>query len=73
MWLSLVHVVQSSVGGAGDVQEVQKRLRLLQDYLSSYASCNVPVVHTTLMGMSATMDMLHDYLLECIALQMQEV
>ncbi len=58
-------------GGQQKVGEVQRRLHLLQEYLSTYSSSNVPVVCTSLVDMGATMDMLHDYLLECIALQMQ--
>jgi hypothetical protein len=53
------------------VREVQRRLHLLQDYLSDYSDSNVPVVSTSLVDMNATMDMLHDYLLECISIQMQ--
>lgn len=55
----------------GEVAEVSRRLRLLQEYLASYSACNVPVIRTSLTDITVTIDLLHEYLLECIALQME--
>lgn len=49
---------------------IQGRMEKLQDYLISYSDCGVPVFSTSLRNMKATINQLHDYLLECIALQM---
>lgn len=58
-------------GSLSAQQGIRRRLRVLQDYLVGYAACNVPVVHTSLMDMASTIDMLHEYLLECISTQME--
>ena len=52
------------------LHQIQERLELLQEYLVSYSDCGVPVFSTSLTNMKSTINQLHDYLLECIALQM---
>ena len=45
-------------------------MQILQDYLNTYSHSGVPVFSTSLTEMKSTMNKLHDYLLECIAIQM---
>lgn len=52
------------------LSEIEGRLQALQQYLVSYSDCGVPVFSTRLTDMKSTMNKLHDYLLQCIALQM---
>ena len=52
------------------MKKTRERMQLLQDYLNSYSDSGVPVFSTSLIEMKSTMNKLHDYLLECIAIQM---
>lgn len=52
--------------------EVLGRLRLLQSHLCSYAQRSVPVVNLDLANFNDTLDDLHDYLLLCIQMALEE-
>lgn len=52
------------------LRDMQARLQLLQQYLVSYSEWGVPVFNTSLIDMKTTLNKLHDYLLQCIAIQM---
>lgn len=69
--LRLLSAEQIGAQGPADISRYQQNVRHLEDYLTSYAECNIPVLKTSLPEVSATADLLHDYLLECIALQWQ--
>ena len=45
---------------------VKRRATALQDYLGAYADSSVPLLRTDLLSLTATLDCLHDYLLDCI-------
>lgn len=59
-----------AAGGHSDPAELLDKMQQLQDYLCSYASCNVPVVDSKLSEVAAAVDQLHDYLLQCIHIAM---
>lgn len=65
--------VSSETSGAPlDRKEVLSRLRLLQSHLCAYAQRSVPVVNLHLANFNETLDELHDYLLLCIQLALEE-
>lgn len=49
-----------------------ERLRVLQSHLCSYVQRSVPVVKVDLANFSDTLDRLHDYLLLCIQMAMEQ-
>ena len=55
-----------------DTKEVLSRLRLLQSHLCAYAQRSVPVINLNLANFNDTLDELHDYLLLCIQLALEE-
>ena len=55
-----------------DSKEVLSRLRLLQSHLCAYAQRSVPVINLNLAHFNDTLDELHDYLLLCIQLALEE-
>ena len=62
----------SSQGSLQSSSEVLGRLRLLQSHLCSYAQRSVPVVNLDLANFNDTLDDLHDYLLLCIQMALEE-
>jgi hypothetical protein len=52
--------------------EILGRLRLLQSHLCSYAQRSIPVVRLNLANFNDTLDDLHDYLLLCIQMALEE-
>lgn len=61
----------SEAQGASANSKVLERLGVLQAYLGSYATRNVPVVPVYVSGFQETLDQLHDYLLQCIEMSME--
>ena len=59
-------------GAQLDSKEVLSRLRLLQSHLCAYAQRSVPVISLHLANFNETLDELHDYLLLCIQLALEE-
>ncbi|KAK9831529.1 hypothetical protein WJX81_006265 [Elliptochloris bilobata] len=55
-----------------DPAEALARLHTLQAHLCGYAARAVPVVRTGLAGFGDTLDRLHDYLLTCIQVALEE-
>ena len=55
-----------------DSNRVLDRLRLLQSHLCAYAQRSVPVVNLELATFNDTLDGLHDYLLLCIQIALEE-
>lgn len=75
----LVRAPNSSVQACGDTagtnldsSEVLSRLQLLQSHLCGYAQRAVPVVNLDLANFNDTLDDLHDYLLLCIQMALEE-
>ena len=67
--------VQASSQASGaplDTTEVLSRLRLLQSHLCAYAQRSVPVINLNLANFNDILDELHDYLLLCIQLALEE-
>ena len=54
------------------VKATLERLRVLQAHLCGYAARSVPVVTLELANFNDALDRLHDYLLLCIQMAMQE-
>ena len=61
-----------ATGAQLDSKEVLSRLRLLQSHLCAYAQRSVPVINLHLANFNETLDELHDYLLLCIQLALEE-
>ena len=61
-----------AAGASLDSKEVLSRLRLLQSHLCGYAQRSVPVVNLDLANFNDTLDGLHDYLLLCIQMALEE-
>ena len=49
-----------------------RRLRVLQSHLCGYALRSIPVVDMELASFNDTLDRLHDYLLLCIEMAMEQ-
>ncbi len=54
------------------VSSILERLRLLQNHLCGYEARSVPVVKLELANFNQTLDRLHDYLLMCIQMAMEQ-
>ena len=61
-----------ATGAPLNTDEVLSRLRLLQSHLCAYAQRSVPVINLNLANFNDTLDELHDYLLLCIQLALEE-
>ncbi len=67
-----VQATAQAPGGPLDSSRVLDRLRLLQSHLCAYAQRSVPVVNLELASFNDTLDGLHDYLLLCIQIALEE-
>ena len=67
-----VQATAQASGGPLDSSRVLERLRLLQSHLCAYAQRSVPVVNLELASFNETLDGLHDYLLLCIQIALEE-
>ncbi|BDA48634.1 probable 2-phosphoglycerate kinase at N-terminal half [Coccomyxa sp. Obi] len=62
-----------ALGGAEErARSTLERLRVLQSHLCSYVQRSVPVVKVELANFNETLDRLHDYLLLCIQMAMEQ-
>ncbi len=62
-----------SLNGAEErARNTLERLRVLQSHLCSYVQRSVPVVKVELANFNETLDRLHDYLLLCIQMAMEQ-
>ncbi|KAK9815940.1 hypothetical protein WJX72_012313 [[Myrmecia] bisecta] len=70
------HKAHAGEADAGDFQAqcdaALERLRVLQDHLCAYAQRSVPVVTFDIASFGETLDRLHDYLLQCIEMAMEQ-
>lgn len=69
-WLARQQV-QSGPGCCSD-EEALARVRLLQDHFCTYQARAVPVVRISTANLTRTLDGLHDYLLQCMELAMND-
>ena len=67
-----VQATGQALGTPLDSSRVLDRLRLLQSHLCAYAQRSVPVVNLELGTFNDTLDDLHDYLLLCIQIALEE-
>ena len=61
-----------AAGGAASVEAVLPRLRVLQAHLERAAAAGVPVVDVNVSSFQETLDALHDYVLQCIQLALEQ-
>lgn len=63
---------EASGGPEERARSTLERLRVLQSHLCSYVQRSVPVVKVELANFNETLDRLHDYLLLCIQMAMEQ-
>jgi hypothetical protein len=63
---------EATDGGRGAEELVMRRLLEVQEYLGGYGEVGVPVVPVDLLNFDATLDRLHDYVLSCVQLAMEQ-
>lgn len=67
-------VQKAGTGGPSQesTQEVLERMRVLESRLAAYEAIGIPVVTLRLLDSQDSVDQLHDYLLQCLQMAMDD-